>query len=139
MKIPAHTRAWLAVLGLVLAGCPKPAEPILDAGLDAGVDAGPPPPPELQLAVTATQVDGGIAVVAFEAIAGSHPFERESLDASVAAIRSGWNDDLEKHLPSDARATGALFAAALAHERQHRPGTASELAERLARTADALA
>jgi serine/threonine protein kinase len=82
----------------------------------------------------------GLAVVTFEAIAGRHPFERESASATLAAIRSGWRDALRSELPPAITQPAAeLFAVALAAERTRRPGTAAELAERLRKTADRLA
>lgn len=80
----------------------------------------------------------GLAVVAFEATTGRHPFERESLTATLAAIRAGWTRELGERLPPDARVTCELFETALAAERHRRPGTAGELAERFRKAADAL-
>jgi non-specific serine/threonine protein kinase len=80
----------------------------------------------------------GLAVVAFEAISGRHPFERDSATSTLAAIRRGWTDELRDRLPPDAMVAEDLFDAALAAERHRRPGTAAELAERLRKTADSL-
>ena len=81
-----------------------------------------------------------LAVVAFEAAAGRHPFERESARATLAAIRRGFGDELRALLPSRIRAAAdALFETALAAERGRRPNTAAELAEGLRKAADALA
>jgi serine/threonine protein kinase len=80
----------------------------------------------------------GLAVVAYEATTGVHPFERESLTATLAAIRKGWTDALLGRVPADARPACEFFEAALAAERHRRPGTAGELAERLQKTAHAL-
>lgn len=81
-----------------------------------------------------------LAVVAFEAAAGRHPFERESAGATLAAIRRGFGDELRALLPPGVRAAaGDLFETALAAERGRRPNTAAELAEGLRKAADALA
>jgi serine/threonine protein kinase len=81
-----------------------------------------------------------LAVVAFEAAAGRHPFERESAGATLAAIRRGFSDELRALLPAPVRAVaGDLFEAALAADRGRRPDTAAELAEGLRKAADALA
>ena len=80
-----------------------------------------------------------VAVLAFEAAAGRHPFERESATATLAAIRRGFGDELRALLPGPVRAAAAdLFEAALAAERGRRPSTAAELAEGFRKTADAL-
>jgi serine/threonine protein kinase len=82
----------------------------------------------------------GLAVVAFEAAAGRHPFERDSPAATLGAIRRGFVDELRELLPEPVRAlAGDLFEDALALERGRRPGTAAELGERLRKLADALA
>jgi serine/threonine protein kinase len=81
-----------------------------------------------------------LAVVAFEAAAGRHPFERGSPSATFAAIRGGFRDELRELLPERMRAVaGDLFDAALASERGRRPVTAAELGEGLRKAADALA
>jgi serine/threonine protein kinase len=81
----------------------------------------------------------GLAIVAFEAATGRHPFERPSASATLAAIRRGWTDALGAALAPGLRAAaGELFASALAAERGRRPGTAAELAEGLRKAADAL-
>jgi hypothetical protein len=80
----------------------------------------------------------GLMVVAFEAIAGRHPFEQSSATATLAAIRGGWTDEIAGLLPPEALAARELFASALAADPRRRPETAAELAERLRATADAL-
>ena len=69
-----NRRAWIA-FGLVLAGCPKPAEVLvpdaamaIDAGVeDAGpsepIDAGPPLPTELAFDLDFLNLDGGVSTV----------------------------------------------------------------------------
>jgi serine/threonine protein kinase len=79
----------------------------------------------------------GLAVVAYEAVTGRHPFERESASATLSAIRRGWTDELAALLPADAAAARELFEGALDAERARRPQTAGELADRLRKTADA--
>jgi serine/threonine protein kinase len=81
-----------------------------------------------------------LAVVAFEAASGRHPFERGSPTATFAAIRHGFRDELRELLPEQVRAVaGDLFDAALSSERGRRPVTAAELGEGLRKAADALA
>ncbi len=80
----------------------------------------------------------GLAVVAFEAVTGRHPFERDATAATLAAIRRGWTDELRDRLPSGAGAANAFFETALSAERRRRFGTASDLAERLLETASSL-
>jgi serine/threonine protein kinase len=80
----------------------------------------------------------GLAVVAFEALTGVHPFERSSAPATLTAIRAGWTDALRSALPPDALPSAALFESALARERSARPETATELAEHLEKTLAAL-
>ncbi len=80
----------------------------------------------------------GLAVVAFEAVTGRHPFERDTTAATLAAIRRGWTDELRDRLPSGAGAANAFFETALSAERRRRFGTASDLAERLLETASSL-
>jgi hypothetical protein len=78
----------------------------------------------------------GIAVVAFEAATGRHPFERASASATLAAIRAGFTDALRARLPPEASVAGDLFETALAADRGRRPGTAGELAERFEKAAE---
>jgi hypothetical protein len=80
-----------------------------------------------------------LAVVAFEAVAGRHPFKRESGAATQAAIRRGYCEELSQILPSRIRTAGdSLFHAALSADRGRRPNTAAELAEGFRKVADAL-
>jgi hypothetical protein len=80
-----------------------------------------------------------LAVVAFEALTGKHPFERHSATATLAAIRTGWTDAMRTLLPAEAQPCAEFFESALAGERNQRPGTAGELAERLQKVLDACA
>jgi serine/threonine-protein kinase len=80
----------------------------------------------------------GLAVVAFEAVTGRHPFERDSAAETLAAIRRGWTQDLRDRLAPDAAAAAGFFEAALSAERHRRFGTAAELAEGLRETSNAL-
>lgn len=91
-------RATLVVL--LLAGCPKPVEPVidagepaLDAGVDAGVDAGPTPlgfTIELETvdAGTITGLDAGMIVEPLRSIALSFPVPLDDVRFRVM----DWND-----------------------------------------------
>jgi len=79
-----------------------------------------------------------LAVVAFEAIAGRHAFERDTPSASLAAIREGWSDALRPALPGSSAGLAELFSRALARDPSRRPDSARELARLVRATADAL-
>jgi len=68
-----------------------------------------------------------LAVVAYEALTGVHPFERADWAQTLGAIRAGWTDALA---PPLAGTDGAaeFFADALARDRSRRPRSAAALA-----------
>jgi hypothetical protein len=67
-----------------------------------------------------------LSVVAFEAIAGRHPFERASLAETHAALCEGRRIDLPQFAGS--AVVEEMFASALAADRSRRPATARKLA-----------
>jgi serine/threonine-protein kinase len=80
-----------------------------------------------------------LGVVAFEAIAGKHPFERETPGGTLQAIQHGIAIDLREARPDCPEPVANLFGKLLARERSRRPSTARELAHLLRSTAEALA
>jgi serine/threonine-protein kinase len=70
-----------------------------------------------------------LSVVAFEAIAGRHPFERASLAETHAALRAGRRAELPRF--DGSAIVEELFASALAADRARRPATAGKLARLL--------
>jgi hypothetical protein len=80
-----------------------------------------------------------LGVVAFEAIAGRHPFERETPGETLQAIQLGRAIELREARPDCPEAVVDLFGKVLARERSRRPSTARELSSLLRSTADALA
>jgi hypothetical protein len=80
-----------------------------------------------------------LSVVAFEAIAGRHPFERETPEATLRAIQQGATIDMREARPDCPEPIVDLFGKVLARERSRRPSTAREFASRLRSTVEALA
>jgi serine/threonine protein kinase len=80
-----------------------------------------------------------LGVVAFEAIAGRHPFERETSDETLHAIQLGKAIDLREARPDCPEAVVKLLEKILARERSRRPSTAREFANLLRSTAEAIA
>ncbi len=80
--------------------------------------SGAPPDPTFDL--------WSLCVVAFEAMAGRHPFERATPAQTLAAIRDGQPIDLPP--PLRERGLGSLFAELFAREQGRRPATARRLA-----------
>ena len=68
-----------------------------------------------------------LSVVAFEAIAGFHPFERDTPARTLAAIREGCTVELSHQFPGSQGVVAELFATLLAPEQRHRPSTARKL------------
>jgi serine/threonine protein kinase len=80
-----------------------------------------------------------LGVVAFEAIAGRHPFEQDTPEETLQAIRSGRPIDLREAQPDCPEPIVNLLGKVLARERSRRPSTAREFANRLRSTAEAIA
>jgi serine/threonine protein kinase len=78
-----------------------------------------------------------LAVVAFEAIAGRHPFERETPEETLHAIQLGRAIELREARPDCPEPIVKLFEKVLAREHSRRPSTARELASLLRSTAEA--
>ena len=82
--------------------------------------AGQPPTPGFDL--------WSLGVVAFEALAGRHPFERDTAHATYHAIRTGSTPDLRETVPDCPAAVVDLFERVLSPEPSRRPRTARDLA-----------
>jgi hypothetical protein len=80
-----------------------------------------------------------LGVVGFEAIAGKHPFERETPEETLQAIQHGSAIGLREARPDCPGAIVDLFGKVLARERTRRPSTAREFAHWLRSTAEAVA
>jgi serine/threonine-protein kinase len=80
-----------------------------------------------------------LAVVAFEAIAGRHPFERAGAGETLAAIQAGNAVDLSRVRPDCPPEVVALFAHLLAPDHSQRPSSAKNLAQLLRDTRAAIA
>ena len=80
-----------------------------------------------------------LGVVAFEAIAGRHPFERETPEETLDAIQRGSAIGLREARTDCPGPIVDLFERVLARERNRRPATARELTHWLRSTAEAAA
>ena len=80
-----------------------------------------------------------LAVVAFESVSGRHPFERDTPQQTLDAIRRGETLDLQKVLPNCPDALVALFEKVLARDRSQRPATARALAQLFGSTGEEIA
>jgi hypothetical protein len=113
---------------------PRSVEPVLGAMTETGF-AGTPLYMSPEALASGRPGPGfdlwGLAVVAFEALTGVHPFERASSSATFLAIRDGWSDANRSLLPEDAGAVAAFFESALAADAHRRPSTAAELTEQI--------
>jgi serine/threonine-protein kinase len=81
----------------------------------------------------------GLGVVAFEAIAGRHPFERGTPQETLEAIQLGRAIELREARPDCPEAVVALFEKVLARERSRRPSTAREFSGLLRSTTERIA
>jgi hypothetical protein len=80
-----------------------------------------------------------LGVVAFEAIAGRHPFERETPEETLRAIQHGTTIELREARPDCPEPIVDLFGRVLACDRTRRPSTAREFAHWLRSVAEAVA
>jgi hypothetical protein len=78
----------------------------------------------------------GLSVLAFEAVSGRHPFEYESPQRTLDAIRTGKPLDLRELRPELPEAFTTLFGRLLAKDQARRPSTATSLAQVLRATAE---
>jgi hypothetical protein len=106
---------------------PVPDEPLSDSGF-----AGTPVymcPEAFAMARPGPGFDlWSLGVVAFEAAAGVHPFDRGAPSATIQAIRAGWSDSLRERLPGCTDALADLFSRLLARDAGRRPASAAEMA-----------
>jgi hypothetical protein len=79
-----------------------------------------------------------LAVVAFEALAGRHPFERATGAATLDAIRKSDLPDLRTLVPGCPDELVELLTEGLANEPSRRPGSAREFADRVRAAREAI-
>jgi hypothetical protein len=72
-----------------------------------------------------------LAVVLYEAMAGRHPFERESWHETFDAIQHARTADLRTHAPECPPSLSDLLRTCLSPQLAERPGSAQELRQRL--------